>query len=306
MAAFTFKFGGYQSPASILNRAARILGDELNARLGDEVSFEMDGNITEKGHNATDLLTLTESGGLTLCYFSTSYLAARVPEFSLLDLPFVFDDREKAYAVMDGPLGEHLKEQMLAKTGMRVLGFIDNGFRHISNRVRPIHTPEDCKGISIRTLNSELHQKVYALMGFEPQFLDVKDLLEKVRSGGIDAQENPLTNIYNFGIHKYHRYITMSGHFFGGAAFLCHNESYLSWPDKVREAVNEAAAEATAAQRGFAAAEDAEILEKLDPSQNELVRLSDGERASFMTAVAPVIVEQKEKFGTKLFSFLEH
>jgi TRAP-type transport system periplasmic protein len=75
-----------------------------------------------------------------------------------------------------------------------------------------------------------------------------------VRVGSIDAQENPLTTIYNFGIHTYHRHITLSGHFFGAAVVLCHQASYNAWTDEVRQAVHTAIAEATAAQRQFARA----------------------------------------------------
>ena len=103
-------------------------------------------------------------------------------------------------------------------TGYRLLGFWDNGFRHLSTSQRPIAEPGDCAGMTIRTLFSDLHQKVFAALGFEPVALDVKDLLEGVRSGRIVAQENPLTNTYNFEIFRHHRYITLSAHFFGAAA----------------------------------------------------------------------------------------
>ena len=295
------RFGGYQPPASIHNRAAECFGHSLQTRLGDAIQFSLDGNIIDSGHNAADLLTMVESGEMTLCYFSASYLAARVPEFALLDLPFLIQDRDRAYGLLDGPLGQHLTDRLADETGFRLLGWWDNGFRHLTNRVRPIRSPADCDGLRIRTLMSDLHQRVFELLGFEPVALDVKDLLAGVEAGTIDAQENPLTNIFNFGIHQRHRYLTLSGHFFGAAVLLCHQASYAAWPDATQEAVRLAAADATTAQRQFAAAEDQEVMAKLDPSQNDIVELSDLERAQFIHTLAPLVEEQRARFGDGLF-----
>jgi TRAP-type transport system periplasmic protein len=146
---------------------------------------------------------------------------------------------------------------------------------------------------------------VFELLGFEPVALDVKELLAGVQSGAIEAQENPLTNTYNFGIHRHHRYITLSGHFFGAALLLCHQASYAAWPDEVRQAVVAAASEATAVQRRFAAAEDEDVLAKLRLGQNDITHLTDAERRMFVEAVAPVIEAQRRILGEQLFGYLE-
>ncbi|MDH3603727.1 MAG: TRAP transporter substrate-binding protein, partial [Candidatus Tectomicrobia bacterium] len=241
----------------------------------------------------------------TLCYFSASYLAERVPAFALLDLPFLLNDRANVYTVLDGPLGLYLADQLAVVSGFRLLGWWDNGFRHLTNSVRPIRTPADCQGIRIRTLMSDLHQRVFRLLGFEPVALDVKDLLAGVEAGTIEAQENPLTNIFNFGIHERHRHITLSGHFFGAAVLLCHQDSYDRWPADVQHVVTQAAAEATRAQRQFAAAEDDEVMGKLDPGQNDIIHLTEAERTQFVHALAPLVNEQRAIFGDELFSYLE-
>lgn len=298
------RFGGYQPPASVHSRAAAVLARALAARLGGAVRFDLDGDVVASGRPAADLLALVERGQLTMCYFSTSYLARRVPELALLDLPFVLDRREQAYALLDGALGSLLADRLEATTGYRVLGYWDNGFRHLTNRVRPIRAPADCQGLRIRTLASELHRAVFERLGFEPVTLDVKDLLAAVRSGTIDAQDNPLTNIYHFEIHRYHRYLTLSAHFFGVAALLCHAASYHGWPGEVRRAVEEAAREAEAAQRAMAAAEDGEVLAKLDPDRTEIIRLTDAERAAFVDAVAPVVARLRDRLGARLFDYL--
>jgi tripartite ATP-independent transporter DctP family solute receptor len=269
------------------------------------VTFSLNGNIMASGHQAADLLRFVERGELTLCYFSASYLAARVPAFALLDLPFMLNHRPMAYAVLDGPLGNYLAERLAAHTGFRLLGWWDNGFRHLSNRVHPIRHPDDCQGLRIRTLMSDVHQEVFRRLGFEPVPLDVKDLLASVKAGSIDAQENPLTNIYNFGIHEYHRYITLSSHFFGAAALLCHQDSYDAWPPEMQEAITNAASEATRVQRQFAAAEDDDVMARLEARQHEIIQLTDAARAEFMLRLAPLVNEQRAHFGDDLFRHLQ-
>lgn len=305
MPATKISFGGYQPPTSVHTRAAEIFGSTLRERLGDDIDFALTGNVIESGHKAADLLTMVESGTLDMCYFSTSYLAERVPEFALLDLPFIIDDRDRAYRILDGGLGTLLAERMTSVSGFRVLGFWDNGFRHFSNRVRPIRRPADCEGLKLRTLFSELHAKVFRLLGFDPVALDVKDLLAATASGDIDAQENPLTNTYNFGLHEHHPYITLSSHFFGAAALLCNRDSFERWPARVRDAVAAAADQATQEQRGFAAEDDITVLKKLKAAGNDIVHLTEDERRDFAAAVAPVIDEQREKFGSELFRLLD-
>jgi C4-dicarboxylate-binding protein DctP len=298
------RFGGYQPPASVHTRGAQAFGEHLSRALGAAVRFELTGNVIDRGRPARDLLAMVETGELDLCYFSASYLAERVPEMALLDLPFTFDDRVGVYGILDGPLGAFLADRIKATTGYRLLGFWDNGFRHFSNSVRPIRQPEDCRGLRIRTLFSDAHQEVFRALGFDPVALDVKDLLAGIEDGTVVAQENPLTNYFNFDIHLKHRYITLSAHFFGAAALLCNAESLERWPEIVRAAVLDSAAAATAEQRRLAGAEDDEILRKLSDTDVEIVELDDAERQGFAEAVRPLIEAQRARFGDDLFRHL--
>ncbi|MBO6782651.1 MAG: TRAP transporter substrate-binding protein DctP, partial [Alphaproteobacteria bacterium] len=251
-----------------------------------------------------DLLEMVATGETTLCYFSSSYLADKVPEIALFDLPFLIRDREQAYAMLDGPLGQLVVDKMAEAANFRIVAWWDNGFRHFSNRVRPIRTPADCKGLKIRTLFSALQQRSFAAMGFESVPLDVAELPGACADGTVDAQENPLTNTVNFGIHEHHKWITMSGHFFGPCVVLAHKATWDSWPDDVREAVQAALAVATPAQRGFAAGEDHDMKARLAPLDNELIELTEEERAAFVAAVRPVVEETMRQFRDELFEYL--
>lgn len=186
-----------------------------------------------------------------------------------------------------------------------MLGWWDNGFRHLTNRVRPIRSPADCRGLRIRTQMTELHGEVFRALGFSPLGIDIKRFVEEIGGDTIDAHDNPLTNIYNFGVHRHHRYITLSSHFFGASLMLANARQYASWPPDVRTAVDDAAVQATALQRRLAASEDDDVLAKLDSSQNEVTRLTAAEHAAFVEAVQPVLTWYRNQLDPQLFTLLE-
>ena len=295
MTATVLRFGGYQEPESVHNRAAAHFGKLLEKKLGDRVAFELIGSVLKLGHRSGDLVPMVERGELSFCYMSTVRFSKAAPALQLLELPFVVKDRAAAFKALDGAFGERARRDIDAKTACRLLGYWDNGFRHLTNRVRPIRTPADCRGIRIRTQMSELHGEVFRALGFEPIPADVKEFVDGIGGERFQAQDNPLTNIYHFGVHHYHRYITLTGHFWGASAFVCNAAHYWGWPRDVQGAIDAAAKDATMYQRQLAAAEDAEILAKLDPAKNEVIRLTDAERAAFITAVEPVIEKHRNR-----------
>lgn len=298
------RFGGYQGEKSVHTRGGRTLAAELARSGGGDVSLEFDENIVVRGHKAADLLSMTEEGALDGCYFSSSYLAKRVPELGIFDQHFVVPDRRRAYAVLDGELGERLKKKVAAATGYTVLGYWDNGLRHISSR-KAIRTPDDCEGLKLRTLANEDHQHVFRSLGFDPRAIDVRDLPAAVEDGTVDAQENPLTNIYNFGLHKTHRCITLTRHLLGVALVLFRTESVEAWPDETRSAVEKAVAEATRAQRRFAEEDDDICRRALVQDGVEIIDLGDAERARFAALCRHEVDTTRNAFDEELISLFD-
>jgi TRAP-type C4-dicarboxylate transport system substrate-binding protein len=304
--AVEINLGGYQPPSSIHNRAAEIFGRELDRRLGSSIQYKMDGNMAEsEGIKAFVLPGLVETGDLTMCYFASSYLVDRVPEVAVFDVPFLIKKREKIYIALEGELGEILRDKFLRNMGVRILGFWDNGFRHFTNGIREIRTPADCVNLKMRSMNSDAHQEFFRLLGFEPAFIDVADLVAKIKSREIDAQENPLTNTYRFGTYHYHKYITMTGHFFGVALLMVNDKIYNDWPTKVQQAVQASANIATDAQRSFANREDEEVLSGIKLNDNIITYLSDGEFKLFKDAVQPLVEKFRSSLGNHLFGLVE-
>ncbi len=302
--AIGIRFGGYQGPNSVHTRGGKRLGEALAETLGDSIDFTFDSNIVERGQKASDLLSMVEGGELDGCYFSSSYLAARVPELGIFDQHFIVPDRRRAYAVLDGTLGRELARLVSQNTGFAVLDYWDNGFRHISSH-KPLRTPKDCEGLKIRTLANDNHQRVFRALGFEPITIDVRDLPEAVASGRVDAQENPLTNIYNFGLHKTHRYITLTRHLMGVAMLLFNRQAVESWPAEVTDGVRSAARVATMAQRIYAEEDDHICADNMTADGVEIIELSPDERQVFADATSSAVAVTRASFDSRLLALFD-
>jgi C4-dicarboxylate-binding protein DctP len=297
------RMGGYQGAKSVHTRAGHILGAGWQRRY-PEGSFAFEEDVTKRGRPSITLFDMVEGDELELCYFASSYLVHRVPNLAIFDLPFEITDRASVYAKLDGALGRAIADDVARRTGFTVLGYWDNGFRHLSNRLRPLRTPADCQGLSIRTMNSAVHQKGFAALGFEPTFIDVKDFPDAVRSGTVDAQDNPLTNIVNFKIHESHPYVTMSGHFYGVALVLGNAARIAALPQAARAALDAAMVEATEAQRGFAAEDDVVCLQELRAAGVEVLEPGSFDREAFARATAGVVANQAAALDPQILAHL--
>lgn len=275
-------FAGYQPARSVHTRGLSALRDSVSRRAGGTLSIRVTDSVVSLGRKAADLLTMVESGELDGCYFASSYLAARVPALGIFDAPFQAGSRETVFASLDPSLAE----QVAGATGYRVIGWWDNGIRHISNAVRPIRTPADCIGLRLRTLDNAQHQAAFRRCGFVPTFIDVADLARAVADGSVDAQENPLTNMVNFNLHKYHKHVSLTGHLLGIALLLVNRSRYDTLPATARTALDQAARDSEAAQRSLAVAEDAECLRILAEAGVTVLAPGDIDLAAFRAAAA--------------------
>ena len=293
-------FAGYQKPDSIHTRSAAFFGEALTAELGGEIGFTLIPSVTDLGHRQGDMIRLVGEGEFDLCYIAASFFTTNfAPAFGAVDLPFVFGDQRHGYRTMDGPLGRSLAAAIDDLSPYKWLGYWCNGMRHLSNSVRPVRTPADCRGLRIRTLTSPLHGETFRALGMTPEAMDIATLLARSAAGTIDAQDNPLTNIFNFAIHELQPHITMTGHFWAPAVVVANKNAFRNWPAHVRDAVRAAAEASTRHQRRLALAEDARIMALLEPPV-EVVTLTPGERAAFAAAAAPVVEAHRAEFGEAL------
>jgi TRAP-type C4-dicarboxylate transport system substrate-binding protein len=290
--------GGYGPATTTHSRALKMIGDKLAAQFDKEVDIKYVWNVMDFGYKSEDVLWMSERGILTVAYQSTSYLTNRVPELEFIDLPFLFESLEQARRAMDGALGAYMTRTIEERIpGYRILGYFENGYRHVSNRIRPVHAPKDMKGLKIRSLPSQMHARAYGLMGAVPLVMDLRPAIEGLTSGEIDAQENPLANTVDYGVHKLHRYHTLTGHIYLSRGIYCNRAAFESWSPALQNAMTNAVREAVLAQREMAVREETIARKAIEEVGGEIVELTPVKRALFVDAVKPLHDEARTRFG---------
>ena len=297
----TIRMGGYGPPTTGFSRALKRIGDLLEAEFGDGVEVKYVWNIMDLGYRAEDILWLVEHGLLTLGYQSSSYLTDRVPELGIVDLPFLFSRTQSARAAMDGALGDILARKIEERVNFRVLGWFENGFRHISNRQREVRAPAHLVGQRIRVLPSKVQARTFELLGAVPLPMDLTQAIAMITAGTIDAQENPLSNTVAYGVHKFHRFHSLSNHFYVSRPIFLHRTAFDRWPADLRRAMQRAITGAVAFQRDLHVQEEEEARKAIGAQGCEVLELTAAERDAFASAVAPLINEARVTFGPALF-----
>jgi len=298
------RMGGYGPPTTGFSKSLKFIGDKLEAQFGDRVDIKYVWNIMDLGYKAEDILWLVEHGLLTLGYQSSSYLTDRVPELGFVDLPFLFANNEQARGAMDGKLGAFLVAKTEERINYRILGWFENGFRHISNRLRPVHLPADLKDMKIRVLPSEIHRRTFELLGAIAMRMDLTEAIAMIKDGTLDAQENPLANSVTYGVHNFHKFHTLTSHFYISRPIFLHRTSFDAWPDDLQHAMQAAVREAVAFQHKLAVEEHEQSRRIIEDAGCEIVELTAKEHAAFVAAVAPLLADARQMYGEEMFGML--
>lgn len=298
------RMAGYGPPTTGFSKALKFIGDKLVDEFGDRVDIKYVWNVMDLGYKAEDILWLVENGLLTLGYQSSSYLTDRVPELGFVDLPFLFANNRQARAAMDGALGELLVRKTEERVGYRILGWYENGFRHISNRLRPIHLPADMKGMKMRVLQSEIHRRTFELLGAHAMRMDLTEAIAMIKAGTLDAQENPLANTVTYGVHKFHKFHTLTSHFYISRPIFLHRASFEGWPDDLQRAMQKAVTESVAFQRKLAIEENESSRKAIEDAGCEIVELNAQEHDAFVAAVQPLLADSREMYGDEMFKMV--
>src|SRR3954465_5224070 len=248
--------GGYGPATTGFSKALKFIGERLQKQFGERVDIKYVWNVMDFGYRAEDILWLVESGVLTLGYQSSSYLTDRVPELGFVDLPFLFARRDQARAAMDGKLGQFLAQKIEERVNYRILGWFENGFRQISNRLRTVRVPADLKDMRIRVLPSDVQARTFELLGAVPLRWDLAEAIAAIKAGTIDAQENPFANTVTYGVHKFHHFHSATNHFYVSRPIFLHRTAFESWPSDLQDGTREAVAASVTYQRGLAEEED--------------------------------------------------
>jgi TRAP-type C4-dicarboxylate transport system substrate-binding protein len=296
--------GGYGPPTTGFSLALKKIGDRIESRFGDEVEVKYVYNILDLGYRGEDILWLVEQGVLTLGYQSSSYLTDRVLDLGAADLPFLFSDARQARSSMDGRLGQVLMARIEASMNYRILGYFENGFRHVSNRLRPVRSPADLKGMKIRVLPSQVQARTFELLGADPKIMDLSEAIEAVKAGTLDAQENPFANTVTYGVHKYHRFHSATNHFYLSRPIFLHRPTFDAWPRALQDAMREAVHDVIGFQRESHVKEEEDAMTAIRAEGGEILELTRDEHNKFVAAVTPIYGEARRQYSREVLALL--
>ncbi len=233
-------------------------------------------------------------GTQELTLTSTGPIPNFVPEAKILDIPFLFRDKAHAHTVLDGPIGDEMLKQFDSK-GFKALAWAENGVRHMTNNKRAVNSPDDLKGLKMRTMENPIHIAAYKGFGIVPTPMAFPEVFTALQQGTVDGQENPLSVIMAGKFDQVQKYLTLTGHVYSPAVWLMNKAVYdkLSAADK--QAFIEAAKEGTKANRARVAEDDAGGVKDLRSKGMQIVENPD--KAKFVAALVPINAEFEKQFG---------
>lgn len=235
-----------------------------------------------------DQKTLIEGliyGTIDMALVGTAALTQFQPQMGIFDLPFLFDDRDHAYRSLD-TVGMDIGKALEPK-GIKLLGYMENGIRHLTNNVREVKTPDDMKGLKIRVQTSKIFIEMMKALGASPTPMSLDELYSAMQSGTVDGQENPSAHIYTQRYYEVQKYASLTAHAYAPEPVLISMAKWKSLPATVQKAILDSAAEAIAWQRELSAKSDQELWDKIKATGK--MKVTEVNRKPFQDATAKVI-----------------
>ena len=237
------------------------------------------------------MVTAIRTGALDLSANSQGAVATAVPEYAAFGMPFLFSTPADAFKLLDGALGKELADKSLAK-GMVVLGYWDNGIRHMTNSKRPIVKVDDMKGLKMRTPPDAVLVDIMQAPGADAQQIKFAELYVALQQGVVDGQENPLVNFHASKLYEVQKHLALTSHMFQMTPLLMSKRSWDRLTNDDRKALTEAAAEATTLQRKLSQDADDKLLDDLKAKGVQVTKV---DKAEFAKATA--VVDAKWRSG---------
>ncbi len=223
-------------------------------------------------------------GTIDMVLTGTADLGQFQPKMSLFDLPFLFKDRTHAYKALD-TVGMELGKE-LEPRGLKLLGYMENGIRHLTNNVRPVKTPADMNGLKIRVMSNKIYIETIKSLGGSPTPMAFGELYSAMQQGTVDGQENPSAHIYTKRFFEVQKYASLTAHAYAPEPVLI---SMITWgrlSDAEKAIIQEAATEAIAWQRDLSTKQDNEYWDKIKATGK--IEVIEVDRKPFMEATQPV------------------
>ncbi len=283
---------GAQDPYAV---GARAFQKALADRIGDRIDVQLYPNRAIGDERP--LLDGMRLGTVDMGVITNAVIAQVEPAFQVNDMPFLFSSEEQAHRVLDGNVGAQLKTRLESK-GVVPLGYMEGGFRHMINNVRPITRPEDLSGIKFRVLQSPIYIEMFRSLGGNAVPMAWGETFTAVQQGAIDGLEIPLGIIDQNKYYEVTKYLSLTGHIYSMIGLLIAKRSLDRLPAELKTAVTEAGAEATKIQRTANATAQATFRDNLAKQGMIINTLED--KAAFRRGVLPMYESFRGQIGADI------
>ena len=272
-----------------LERLAELVAERTDGRM--EIAVFPDRQLGEEREMVEGL----QFGTVDMTVVSTGPLGGFVPQINVLDLPFLFEDRDHAYAVFDGEVGRALLDRF-DDIGIHAAAIWENGWRHLTSNIA-VDAPDDLDGLKIRTMENAIHIAAFQALGAGPVPMVWGEVYTSLDQGVIDAQENPITVIYTNSLWEVQDYTTLTGHVYGPHLVLISRQTLDGLPDDLRQVLLDTVGEVTHYQREQSVAVESEQIELL---RAEGMTINPVDTAAFRERMLAVHEEYQDRFGADL------
>lgn len=238
-------------------------------------------------------------GTLDMSIPAGSVVANFDEKFLVFDLPFLFKTREAALAACDGEFGKKVAEG-LKSLNIINLGYAENGFRFITNNIRPIRKPEDLKGMKIRTMENPIHMATFKALGANPTPMAFGELYTALQQKTVDAQENPVGLIYSSKFYEVQKYMSLTGHVFVPCPYIINKQKYEGLPEDLQKIIADGVKISCDEQRKLLAEKADEMFKEIEESGTKINDLTADEKDAFIKATESVYEDFIKKYGSEL------
>lgn len=227
-----------------------VVAERFSERVAEATDGRIDVQVLgqESLGSDSDMMVSVASGTLDMSVNSQGAFSPIVPEVNLLGLPFLFEDSEHAFEVIDGDAGEHLAEEA-EERGYHVLAWWDNGVRDITTRNQAINEVEDLRGLQIRTPDDPMTIDILSSLGASATPMAFGELYLGLRQGAVDGQENPVVNIHSSSLHEVQGHLAVTGHKYETNPFVISTQTWSSLPSEDQDLLARIAVESRDEQR---------------------------------------------------------
>lgn len=272
------------------------MGETLAEKSGGDITLQVFPNGL-LGNDPT-MINSVRGGALDIMITGNPFFTGLAPKLNVLDLPYLFRDRDHVATVLDGEIGDHLREDF-ADSGLFALSLWETGWRHVTNSRRAVATPDDIKGLKIRTTPNPAHIEAFRLLGAVPTPMAFTELFTALEMGSVDGQENPTTLILNSRFYEAQKYLSLTQHAFTAAPLVTNAAKLDAMGEDQRALLIETAQEGAKRQRALNVEREDTSLATLKEEGMEVVETPD--REAFRAIVADQVQATfAEEFGTDL------